>query len=128
VADQPGRYEAMFTPRQTGVYQARIQLAVGASAREPVVIESSFRVDLPSVETGQVWMNRPLLRELASLSGGRYFDVEQVDELSAAIPDRTEIIASRGPPRPLWDTLGMLAALVGLLCCEWFVRKRFGLL
>jgi hypothetical protein len=91
-------------------------------------VESEYAVELPGVETNQVWLNRPLLKEMAGISGGRYFDIHQLDEIAAAIPDRTETIESRSQPRPLWDVPGMLVALVGLLGAEWLVRKRFRLL
>jgi von Willebrand factor type A domain len=124
--NRPGAYETNSIARHTGIQQVRVLMP--ASAGEGGQIETSFRVELPSVETDQVWLNRPLLVELASLSGGRYFDVNQLDELTNAVPDRTETIESRSQPRPLWDAGHMLAALVGLLCTEWLLRKRFKLL
>jgi len=126
IANQPGAFEASLTARKTGVYSVRIGLA--SSDPTAGLIESSFSVELPSVETNQVWLNRPLLMELAGLSGGRYFDVNELRQLAAAIPDRTETIESRSQPRPLWDIGGMLVGLVGLLCAEWWIRKRFKLL
>jgi hypothetical protein len=126
IGNQPGIYEAAWIAKQQGVHHVRASLPSGPA--EENFVEATFRVDLPSVETSHVWLNRPLLQELASLSGGRYFDVPDIAELPAAIPDRTETIVSRGQPRPLWDTGGTLALLVGLLCTEWFLRKRFKLL
>ena len=85
-------------------------------------------MELPSVETNQVWLNKPLLMDLASLSGGKYFDINQLDQLPAAVPNKTQTIEVRSQPKPLWDVQGMLIALVGLLCTEWLIRKRFKLL
>jgi hypothetical protein len=101
---------------------------LASSSNDSGQVEASFGVELPTVETNQVWLNKPLLADLANLSGGRYFDVNQLDQLADAVPDRTEIIETRSPPRPLWDVRGMLFALVGLLCVEWLIRKRFRLL
>ncbi|HEX5103251.1 MAG TPA: VWA domain-containing protein [Pirellulaceae bacterium] len=126
IENQPGAYEATLTVKKTGVHTVRITLP--ASDAESGIIESPFTVELPSVETNQVWLNKPLLVDLANQSGGQYFDVNQLDQLAAAVPDKTEIIESRGPPDPLWDVRGMLIALVGLLCIEWLVRKRNKLL
>ena len=126
IANQPGAFEATLTARKTGVHSVRI--ALPGSDTTSGLIEASFGVELPSLETNQVWLNRPLLMELASLSGGRYFDVNQLQELAAAVPDRTETIESRSQPRPIWDVRGMLIALVGLLCTEWLLRKRYKLL
>jgi hypothetical protein len=126
VANQPGAFQATLMAKKTGIHQVRIALAGGGS--DSGQIESSFDVELPTVETNQVWLNKPLLIDLANLSGGRYFDVEQLDQLADAVPDRKETIETRSQPRPLWDVRGMLAALVGLLCVEWLIRKRFRLL
>jgi hypothetical protein len=126
VANQPGQFEASITARKTGLHKVR--LSVPASDAEGGVISTEFNVDLPSVETNQVWLNKPLLMDLASLSGGKYFDVDQLDQLAAAVPDKSEVIEVRSKPRPLWDVRGMLIALVALLGCEWFLRKRYKLL
>jgi von Willebrand factor type A domain len=126
VTNQPGAFEATLMARKTGVHTVRIGLP--SSDPNSGLIEASFSVELPSVETNQVWLNRPLLMELARLSGGQYFDVNQLDKLAAAVSDRTETIESRSQPRPLWDVPGMLVALVGLLCTEWLIRKRYKLL
>lgn len=126
VDNQPGVYEAGLIARKTGKHSVRINIP--ASEAEAGVIEADFTVVLPSVETNQVWLNTPLLKELATLSGGKYFDIDQLDELAAAVPDKTETAVIRSKPDPLWDVRGMLVALVGLLGCEWFLRKRFKLL
>jgi von Willebrand factor type A domain len=126
IANQPGSYEATLTARKTGVHTVRIGLA--SSDSNSGLIESNFSIELPSVETNQVWLNRPLLMELANLSGGRYFEVNELEQLARAVPDRVETIESRSQPRPVWDVWGMLIGLVGLLCVEWLIRKRFKLL
>jgi hypothetical protein len=126
IDSQPGVFEATLLARQTGLYKVKLNLP--ASEAEGGAIATEFNVDLPSVETNQVWLNKPLLMELASESGGQYFEIDQLDKLAAAIPDKSEIVEVRSKPEPLWDVQGMLIALVGLLGCEWFLRKRFKLL
>ena len=126
VANQPGQYEASLTARRTGVH--KVKISIPASEAEGGLIETTYNVDLPSVETNQVWLNKPLLMDLATISGGKYFDVDQLDQLAAAVPDKSEVVEVRSRPDPLWDVRGMLVALVGLLGCEWFLRKRFKLL
>lgn len=126
IANQPGGYEATILAKKTGAHSLRINLP--ASDAESGLVEAKFTVKLPSVETNQVWLNKPLLTDLASLSGGKYFEVNQLDQLAAAVPDKTETVEVRSKPDPLWDVRGMLIALVGLLCIEWLVRKRNKLL
>jgi len=124
--NQPGGFEATLLAKKTGVHTIRV--ALPASEADSGVIETPFTVELPSVETNQVWLNKPLLMDLASLSGGKYFDVNQLDQLAAAVPDKTESVEVRSPPKPVWDVRGMLVALVGLLGFEWLLRKRYKLL
>jgi hypothetical protein len=126
VANQPGHFEASVTARRTGL--VKVRLGVPASEAEGGVIATEYNVDLPSVETNQLWLNKPLLMDLASLSGGQYFDIDKTGGLTAAVPDKSETIEVRSKPDPLWDVRGMLIGLVGLLGCEWFLRKRFKLL
>jgi hypothetical protein len=126
VANQPGHFEASVTARKTGL--VKVRLAVAASEAEGGVIATDYNVDLPSVETNQLWLNKPLLMDLASLSGGQYFDIDKLDGLVAAVPDKSETIEVRSKPDPLWDVRGMLIGLVALLGCEWFLRKRYKLL
>ena len=126
VPNQPGGYEATLIAKKTGVHTVRI--ALPASEADSGLIETPFTVELPSVETNQVWLNKPLLMDLASLSGGKYFDVNQLDLLAAAVPDKTQTVEVRSQPKPVWDVRGMLFALVGLLSLEWLIRKRYKLL
>jgi hypothetical protein len=129
MAGQPGRFEATWTAREAGAHRIQIKLDEAKDAtHEPVHLETAFRVDFPSAEANRQWMNRPLLEELANLSGGRYFDIADAMKLPEAIPDRSERLASRGAPRPLWDRGGVLVVLVALLGSEWLMRKFLNML
>ena len=72
--------------------------------------------------------NKPLLRELADASGGDYFELQQLDQLAQAVPERKQTVGTAGRPIPLWDTSRVLLVLVLLLGCEWALRKRLRLL
>lgn len=126
VSNQPGTFEATLIAKKTGRHSLRVRTA--AAEAEGATIETSFDVVLPSVETNQVWLDKPLLKELAETSGGKYFDIDQLDQLVAAVPDKTRQIEVREKPDPLWDVRGMMFLLVGLLGVEWLVRKRYKLL
>ncbi len=126
VADQPGCYETLLTARATGQHLVHIEL--GEATSNPPRIETSFSVSLPSVEINEVWLDKALLTELADVSGGKYFDIDELNELPASVPHAEQMIDVRGTPVPLWDTRRILLLLVGLLGVEWAVRKRFKLL
>jgi hypothetical protein len=73
-------------------------------------------------------LDKPLLRELADASGGDYFELQQLDQIAEAVPERKQTIGTEGRPIPLWDTNRVLLVLVLLLGCEWALRKRLRLL
>jgi hypothetical protein len=75
-----------------------------------------------------VWLNKPLLADLAALSGGKYFEPHEIAALLAAVPDKTEVLESRSQPEPLWDIPAVLWFLVVLLGLEWWIRKKNKLL
>jgi hypothetical protein len=127
VADQPGRYEGAFTVREAGRLTVRVMVPA-VNEQDAEHITTNIVVELPRLETSQVWLNRPLLMELAKLSGGKYFEVNELAKLAAAVPNRTEILEERSRPRPLWDGPATLIVLVGLLSLEWLLRRRFDLL
>lgn len=126
VPNQRGRYEATFTAIRAGNGTFRVQLP--SATADAGAIETSFVVELPSVETNQTWLNRPLLMDLAKLSGGKYFEMNELAHLAAAVPNRTETVEERTRPQPLWDVPAMLVLLVGLLSTEWLLRRRYNLL
>jgi hypothetical protein len=136
VPNQAGQYEATVAARQVGQHMLHVLDLPDTAGPEAVRIESSFRVDLPTVEQNQLWLNKPLLVEMARRSGGQYFELNQLDELSGEIEDTYESFEVRGRPDLLWSTAWngistgyfVLAGLVLLLGLEWGVRKGFKLL
>lgn len=126
IPNQPGRFEATVTAAKTGRHVLSVDLSDGSSA--PATVDTAFSVSFPGVESSETWLDKPLLVELAGASGGRYFDVDQLDRLPAAVPDRRRVLDVQGKPIPIWDTSRVLLLLAGLLTAEWAVRKRFKLL
>ena len=130
IANRPGAYEASATALAAGIQTITLKMPVGAEGPTEggETIEAAFSVELPSIETAQVWLDKPRLVEIAEASGGKYFEIDQLTDLVAAIPDRTETVEVRSQPEHLWSLRGTLIALVSLLGLEWMLRKRFRLL
>jgi hypothetical protein len=126
IPNQPGSYEATITPQRTGRYTIVVEPPI--ETVEAVNIETNFSVSLPSAEANEAWLNKAQLVSLAEESGGKYFSLDELDKLVAAIPDKTRHIDLQSKPLPLWDTRNMLILLVGLLCVEWAVRKKYKLM
>jgi hypothetical protein len=68
------------------------------------------------------------LQDIAKLTGGQYFDIDQTGQLAASLPDRIRRLELRSPPMPVWDTNRVLILIAVLLSLEWALRKRFKLL
>lgn len=131
IPNRPGAYEATVSAIAPGVQTLQIKMPSGAEGPnndDGEAIEAAFSVELPSIETAQVWLDRARLVEIAEASGGKYFEIDQLAVLADAIPDRIETVEIRSQPEHLWSLRGVLIALVSLLGLEWMLRKRFRLL
>jgi hypothetical protein len=136
VMGQNGTYEGFATARQTGVHTLSVSIPASQGV-QPTVDDKNFSVELPRVEMNQQWLEVPKMKALAQMTGGDYFDLNQLDQLATAIPNQTEQITERQAPKPLWDVnlFGflsfrslLLGLLVGLLSFEWAIRKALKLL
>jgi hypothetical protein len=115
-------------------------LAPGRYAVEPEVPEweeylrgpagklrSAFEVFPPDAEeTTDLSANLPLLEQLATVSGGRVYDVTNVGDLARELVARAAVreYESSSPLRRSWWTLAVVALL---LTVEWVIRKLSGL-
>jgi hypothetical protein len=119
-------FHGSYTPRATGKHLVKVIMPEGAGT--PPKIETNFSVIRPTIETNEVALNKPLLVDIATLSNGAYFDIDEIQKLPARIPPKTKESEYRSKPRLLWDTNRMLLLLVVLLTGEWALRKGFKLL
>ena len=127
VQDQPGQYEGSVAAMHLNLNELSLTLP-GEANGKPVRITKQFSVTLPRVEFDDPRLNKALLVDIAERSGGRYFDLDELDQLAQAIPEATETIVVPDKPAELWDTNRVLILLVGLLTIEWGLRKRFKLM
>lgn len=128
--NQEGRYEGTFVAQRIGNYQATIDLG---TSDETLIDPIAFRVIPPTAESGAFWLNEKLLADIATQSGGKYFQLNQLDDVAEALPTIVTRAEFNSPPKPLWDgnsTLrwGMFLLPAILLTIEWIVRKRYKLL
>jgi hypothetical protein len=124
VPDDPAVLSATFPANQAGAYTLRIVPATAAVETGSGVRASTtnFRVEPPRREVDEPSLNRPLLAALARLTGGRVFELSDVEKLDAAIPMRevTRTLESRDE---LWDAPILYGTIVLGLTVEWVLRK-----
>ena len=123
VDGRPGLYRASFEVESPGLFRAWVELNGQRSA------STEFEVVLPSRENADPSPAPEVLREIATLSGGRSFELNAIAELAAELPgneERREPISSE--LEDAWDHWGTLLLALALLSAEWVLRKRLELI
>ena len=126
VLSQEGVYQCRFVPEQQGQYQ--IKVAVDGWDTPPA--EKAFVVSESTQEFADTALKQDMLKEMADLTHGKYFDLSNVAAMPAAIRDgmRTASLATTVPQDyPIWDMPILLMIAVALVSTEWIVRRRSGL-
>ncbi|MDE3057226.1 MAG: hypothetical protein KGJ59_04645 [Bacteroidota bacterium] len=93
--------------------------------------EGRFSVGEQSLEFSDTKMNKSLLQQMASVSGGAYADVSQFDQLVRKMQSRPSMkpeAQTTSSEFELWNKPWLLSLIVLLFGIEWFVRKRSGML
>jgi hypothetical protein len=118
-----GVYSGEWLPSRPGAYKATMIGPDGQKAESTtnVVIEAT------SLEFEEPQQNEPLLRRIATLSGGQYLLASEAAGLPKLIPDRRQETETR-IEHSLWDAPLPMILFMLLLVGEWILRKRKGLL
>jgi uncharacterized membrane protein len=124
VVDRPGEYRTSVPVEDEGLCEVRVEATRGTeSAGADVAYVRSAPSDGEYFDAA---MRAPLLRRLAEETGGRFYTPDTV----ASLPEDVTYLG-RGvtvvDEKELWDMPALLAALVGLLAGEWFLRRARGL-
>ncbi|MDA0841135.1 MAG: hypothetical protein O3B01_18995 [Planctomycetota bacterium] len=115
---RPGWFRSEWRVRETGIY--RMQLLVPGTKDR---VDKSITAIAPNLEFEDPRRNDPLLDELAEKTGGQRFELDHLEELIRAIPNRSEEeIVSRVPIK-LWDKEWVMYLAAILLSLEWLIRK-----
>lgn len=124
-----GQYEGAFESLDEGDYLFTAH--VKADGKVLGEDRGTFSVGGINVEFQETRMNKELLEQLATRTGGKYFTPASVQGLAqsiASLPTFTPREVSRSEDFELWNRSWMLALVVSLFSLEWFIRKRNGML
>ena len=123
VSGEPGAYEATVLADAAGLYrfEARAELGEETLGRAGYSVRRATGVS----EHFQIQQNRPLLERLASLTGGRYFTLGQLDELPETIQFSEAGIVER-ELLDLWNMPFFFLLLLLLKAGEWVLRLFWG--
>jgi uncharacterized membrane protein len=124
--DQDGEYTAQYRPDQTGLYQVRVELPDDSAAARSTGT-SYFHSGPTEREQFGAGMRRGLLERIAGESGGRFYTIDQVDQLPEDIR-YTETGNTVIERKELWDMPFLFLLLLGLVGVEWGYRRWRGLI
>jgi hypothetical protein len=119
-------YEAVLTRTPEGEYRFSLSAPATPAAQRP---QAAGRVQPPPGEMDRLTMNASDLERAAQLTHGRFYTLADADRLLDELPigKRVAVDAPQDPQK-LWNRGGIFVLALGLLTCEWILRKRKHLL
>ncbi len=122
VPEMPGLFQGAYAPDQPGDYKLVVVEADRALANEV-----EFHVEAAPLEQLEPALQEDLLKKMAELSGGRYFNLSDVSSLPQKVAgeERTTVVRRE---KDLWDLPVILVGLMGLLGMEWLLRRKYDLI
>jgi hypothetical protein len=126
ILSEDGVYQCRYMPTEEGNYS----VAVRVQGWDLAPAEAGFEVSEPFVEFSNAGLKADLLKRMAEMTGGRYFDYAEARGLPDAIAGevKTAAAATVAPiDKEIWDLPPVLGALIGVIAVEWFLRRRRGL-
>jgi hypothetical protein len=118
-----GRYVADLDAPSDGLY--RIDMTAHLTDDDVQSASTYVRRTDGVLEHYDLRQNRSLLERIAASTGGRYWRVDELDELAAAIPYSKAGIIER-QMLELWNLPFVFLVLLALKLGEWLLRLRWG--
>lgn len=118
-----GRYVASFDAPSTGLY--RVDMTARGPEGEVQSATAYVRRNDGVLEHYGVRQDRAVLERIASVTGGRYWALSDLDQLAAAIPYSKAGIVER-QMLDLWNLPIVFLTLLALKLGEWLLRLKWG--
>ncbi len=115
---------AEFNPRQPGVHLLKLT-AQDPAGRPVAALQQAVLVHPDDRELRHPRYNPAFLKKIAARSGGRFYTLENLDQLAAQLP-RTRSQRQRQEIFPLWHLPIFYLILVVLFPSEWYLRRKQG--
>lgn len=121
---QAGVYVGQYVTRKTGTYE--VQLPIG-SLTDQILLTQQTIVRVPALEIQRPQRNDPLLSELASKTGGKYWiGLNGVESIPSSIKPREQVnYLPNAPDSEFRQRLNalLMALIAGALSLEWLTRR-----
>ena len=118
-----GRYEAVFFPTVAGEHRVDYDIRLPASR---LARAAAFVARPVGVEAENIAFNEELLRDLARVTGGRYFTPDEFLAQGHALP-LSPLLPMREETRPLASSWMIFILFCGSGLLFWWLRRRIGL-
>jgi len=119
-----GGYAGSFVAEERGMYRLEAEARHGRDTARAAA--AALLVDDSGADVEQAELRAPLLRRIASETGGRYYPLADAGKLADDVI-YTESGVTVRESRDLWDMPIVFFALVALLGADWGYRRRRGL-
>jgi hypothetical protein len=124
--DTPGSYQAEWTAEKSGAYLAEIAAeSTTGQSQELGRDVLTFQREDGIAENFHTEQNRSLLQQLASQTGGRYWEPSDLKNLPRDIAYSEAGISVR-TTNELWNMPIVFVLLLGLPITEWLLRRKWG--
>jgi hypothetical protein len=87
-----------------------------------------FVVAAPPGELARLEMDAAELATAAETTRGKFYTIENADQLAADLPAGRRVPLENLPPVSIWNRWWLLAAFLTCITSEWILRKRKGML
>jgi hypothetical protein len=118
-----GLYSATWNAPKDGSYLAEVTARRGDQKLGSDVL--TFRRDDGAAENFHQEQNRELLRQLASETGGHYYQSRDAGKLLDEISYSDAGITAR-ETKDIWDMPALFLLVLSLRAAEWLLRRRWG--
>ena len=130
VAENPGRFQAVWSAPRTGAYLTEVTAqrtdpetrTLKELGRDVLTFERLDGV----AENFHTQQNRDLLERLATQTGGKYWKPSDLGKLAASIPYSEAGVTIR-QTRELWNLPLVFLVLLLLRFSEWWLRRKWGI-
>ena len=127
--ETPQKIDLSLHLQGQGIYRGTI--SAGARGRHDLWLGTpqerlsftSYTVEVPALEARDTRLNRTLGRQIAKLSGGAYFDLNEVMNAVGKVQGLSETNEGSRDVDDLWDEWWVIVLITMVLAAEWILRK-----
>ena len=123
--NDPGAYEAVYIPRDTGGYMAEA-VVNETTGMEIGRAEAGWTSDPAAGEFRSLKPNRALLETIAKKTGGEIISAGNLERFARDLPNRKAPITEPWTS-PLWHQAGVFLFALACFIAEWGLRRARGL-